>query len=586
MLSAHKLILSLLTVTSLVWASSGFSAGLLIGDVRAKGVSSRAYFQEQSQAEFDVFEANRLYLSGAFTDSDKVLNLGIDQNPIWLSFDFSNRSDSAMLKRLSVKTPWLDKLDVYFLRDGKLDGEYHVGDSFVFSQRETANRYFVFDHYFSAGVTRVLIRAETVESMLLPVYLDDIQQADAGDVIENYSYGFFYGGMIALLAYNLILFFSLGSQRYFYYSLYIAAFCMLNAAYTGHALMWLWPNSPGWQGWAVAVLLTLSPLTGLLFATNFLNTRQALPRLHRIVVLIGAGFFCAELFAIVMGYRVLALGLSFSLVFVYSGLMVLLGSVAFASGNKSAKFFLLGSVTHVLASSAIILVVWGFVPYSLLAYRANEWGMLIDGVLLALALADKFRLVQEEKIRADVLSRLDPLTSLNNRRAFYDFVNPVWERGLIDVQSMSVILLDVDKFKGINDNYGHSQGDRVLVLIANLLSEEIRPCDYLARWGGEEFVIFLPETHSDTAVAIAERLRENIAAMDLPDALASVSLTVSLGVAENDQGNQLLSELISAADKYLYHAKDTGRNQVCGGLLSAASLNNPLHEVGALLHDG
>ena len=586
MISAHKFILPLLTLAALVWASSGFSAGLLIGDMSAGGISSRAYYQERSDTPLSVTEIKQLYRRGAFTVSDQVLNMGIGQTPVWLSFEFSNRSDSAMQKRLSVKTPWLDKLDVYFLRDGKLDGEYHVGDSFVFAQRATANRFFVFDHHFSPGVTTVLMRAQAPEPMLLPVYLQGVAQADAGEMLANYSYGFFYGGMVTLLAYNLIIFSTLGGLRYLHCSLYIAAFCLVNAAYTGHAMMWFWPNSPGWQAWSIPVLLTLSPLTGLLFATSFLDTRQALPKLHRLVVLIGAGFICAQLFAIATGDRALGVGISFLLVLVYSGLMVLMGAVSFVCGNKSAKFFLLGSVTHVIASSATVLLVWGFVPYSLLAYRAVEFGMLIDAVLLVMALADKFRIAQEEKLRADVLSRLDPLTSLNNRRAFYDFVNPVWERGLIDVQSMSVILLDVDKFKGINDNYGHSQGDRVLVLIANLLSEEIRPCDYLARWGGEEFVIFLPETHSGTAVAIAERLREKIAEMDLPDALASVSLTVSLGVAENDQGNQLLSELISAADKYLYHAKDTGRNQVCGGLLSAASLNNPLHEVGALLHDG
>ena len=146
---------------------------------------------------------------------------------------------------------------------------------------------------------------------------------------------------------------------------------------------------------------------------------------------------------------------------------------------------------------------------------------------------------------------------------------------------MSAILLDVDRFKGINDRFGHSQGDEILVRIADVLSAEIRSGDILARWGGEEFVIFLPETPCATAVAIAERLREKIAAMPLSDPFKGLELTVSLGAAENDRGNKSLDELISAADKYLYQAKEAGRNQVCGGRLSEVSLNNALKEAGA-----
>ncbi|PCJ36539.1 MAG: hypothetical protein COA75_07080 [Cellvibrionales bacterium] len=99
--------------------------------------------------------------------------------------------------------------------------------------------------------------------------------------------------------------------------------------------------------------------------------------------------------------------------------------------------------------------------------------------------------------------------------------------------------------------------------------------------GGEEFAIFLPENPCETALAIAERLREKVATMILPDPLQSLVLTVSLGASENDHSNKSLDELISAADNSLYQAKDAGRNQVCGGLLSDVSHNNPLHEVGA-----
>ena len=557
----------------------------LLDNKAPHGLATVSYYLEESTA-LNINNALSRFNDGAFTVTTLPLSLGIGSKPVWINFDVNNQKATDLSKRLSIKTTWLDRLDVYFLRSGQVEKAFHIGDSFAYSQRPRPNRYFTVDHDFSPGISTVLIRTETPDPMLLPIYLEDIKKAEAAETFENYSYGFIYGAMFALLAYNLMIFFSLKNTRYLYYSLYITAFLAVNIAYTGHGFMWLWSDSPYWQVWSNPVLMMMFSLAGLLFATHFLDTKEALPKLHRVVVLIGAGFLFAELLAIAMGSQVSALLLSFSLVFVFSGLMVLLGAVAFFKGNQSAKYFLIGSITHVTASSITAMAVWGLMPYSTLAYRAVEFGMMADAILLAMALADKFRIVQEEKLRAETLSKLDPLTSINNRRAFYEFVNPAWDVGLRKGRAMSAILLDVDRFKGINDRFGHAQGDEVLVRIAGVLSAEIRSGDILARWGGEEFVIFLPETPCDTSLAIAERLREKIAAMPLPDPLQNLVLTVSLGVAENDQGNKSLDELISAADKYLYQAKDDGRNRVCGGLLTEVSLNNALNEVGTEIHDG
>jgi len=582
LLTAQKLILPTITaVFSLLWSCLAICDPLLVGNGQAAGMASAAYYLEENDTPLNLSEVNALFQKGSFTNVKLPLSLGIDSAPVWVRFDFSHAKKTALSKRLSVHTSWLDKLDVYFLHDGQVVRDYRVGDSFVYSQRPQSGRYFDFDHDFLPGISTVFIRVETPDPILLPVFLADIKKADADQTLEKYSYGFLYGGMFTLLAYNLMIFFSLNNPRYLYYSLYICSFLAMNMAYTGHGFMWFWPDSPRWQAWSNPVLMMLFSLAGLLFATRFLNTKEALPKLHRTVVVVGGGFLLAELFAIGMGSRVSALLLSFSLIFVFSVLMVLLGAVAFFKGNQSAKYFLLGSISHVTASSVTAMAVWGFIPYSTLAYRAVEFGMLVDAVLLAMALADKFRIVQEEKLLAETLSKLDPLTSINNRRAFYELVNPIWDIGLRKGRPMSVILLDVDRFKDINDRYGHTQGDEILVRIADVLSEEIRSGDFLARWGGEEFVVFLPETPCDTALAIAERLREKVATMALPDPLQNLGLTVSLGAAENNQGNKSLDELISAADKYLYQAKDAGRNQVCGGLLSGVSLNNVLNEVGA-----
>ena len=571
----------LVTVLSLLWSCLAISDSRVPGDGQKTSIHQATFYVEEGGEPLSLDAATKLFKSGAFSDASLPLSLGIGAKPVWIRFDFTHVKDRVLSKHLSVHTSWLDKLDVYFLHDGRVVRDYRVGDSFNYSQRPQPSRYFVFDHDFHPGISTVFIRAETPDPMLLPIYLEDIEEASAAQTFENYSYGFIYGGMFTLLAYNLMIFFSLKNTRYLYFSLYITAFLAMNMAYSGHGFMWFWSDSPHWQAWSNPVLMLLFSLSGLLFATRFLNTKESLPKLHRVVVLIGTGFLFAELLAIGMGSQVSALLLSFSLVFVFSVLMVLLGGVAFFKGNQSAKYFLFGSVTHVTASSITAMVVCGFIPYSTVAYRAVEFGMMLDAILLAMALADKFRIVQEEKLLAETLSKLDPLTSINNRRAFYELVKPIWDVGLRKDRPMSVILLDVDRFKGINDRFGHTQGDEILVQIAEVLSTGIRSGDILARWGGEEFVIFLPETPCATAFTIAERLREKMATMVLPAPLQGMSLTVSLGVAENDQGNKSLDELISAADKYLYQAKGEGRNRVRGGLLSEFPLNNTLNEARA-----
>jgi diguanylate cyclase (GGDEF)-like protein len=128
-------------------------------------------------------------------------------------------------------------------------------------------------------------------------------------------------------------------------------------------------------------------------------------------------------------------------------------------------------------------------------------------------------------------------------------------------------MLDIDNFKMLNDTYGHALGDRVLVQLAATLQKEARSGDILARWGGEEFLIFLPETRLTDAVAIAERMRNKISAIQLTsEKNKKLSFTASFGVAHTYVVNVSLDELISQADQQLYRAKRQGRNCVCSEL--------------------
>ncbi|MGC4089687.1 MAG: GGDEF domain-containing response regulator [Polyangiaceae bacterium] len=167
-------------------------------------------------------------------------------------------------------------------------------------------------------------------------------------------------------------------------------------------------------------------------------------------------------------------------------------------------------------------------------------------------------LVEESRSMATT----DTLTGLLNRRAFVDAAAREVLRSQRYRDSFSVILMDVDHFKHINDRRGHSGGDAVLGAVARLLAKSVRSCDVVARWGGEEFVVALPSTGLQGASEVAERLRANLESQEILDPSGDrVPVTASFGVAELSP-QERLEQLIDRADRAMYAAKSNGRNQV------------------------
>jgi diguanylate cyclase (GGDEF)-like protein len=160
---------------------------------------------------------------------------------------------------------------------------------------------------------------------------------------------------------------------------------------------------------------------------------------------------------------------------------------------------------------------------------------------------------------------IDPMTDCYNRRAFDRMIQHNIHNAHRYNRDLSVIMLDLDRFKSINDLYGHPAGDKVLIETARLILSAIRKSDYVVRYGGEEFVVVLPETNLSKAMELAERLRRLIGSSSIQIAKGKeISVTASFGVAaltENSDAEGLLSE----ADTMLYRAKASGRNKVMPG---------------------
>lgn len=159
----------------------------------------------------------------------------------------------------------------------------------------------------------------------------------------------------------------------------------------------------------------------------------------------------------------------------------------------------------------------------------------------------------------------DGMTGLHNRQYFY---NAIAQRQFSDAAASAtcIIMCDLDKFKEINDQFGHACGDEVIIAFAQTLQEHIRKQDLCARYGGEEFIVLLGATELLEALAIAERMRQATSDIQLAAPFSAVRITASFGVAEmknSTQLNTLLPDLIKAADASLYQAKAAGRNRVC-----------------------
>jgi diguanylate cyclase (GGDEF)-like protein len=161
------------------------------------------------------------------------------------------------------------------------------------------------------------------------------------------------------------------------------------------------------------------------------------------------------------------------------------------------------------------------------------------------------------------LATHDPLTGLFNRRQFSDLLAAETARGLRREPRTVLAFIDVDHFKQINDRFGHVEGDGVLKQLTDILRRHVRAGDVLARIGGEEFAVLMADTNIEQAQQFGERVREAVAQSSFTPAGTSQRMTVSVGLAAMTAGRKDPSELMRAADRALYAAKESGRNRVC-----------------------
>jgi len=247
--------------------------------------------------------------------------------------------------------------------------------------------------------------------------------------------------------------------------------------------------------------------------------------------------------------------------------------LAFYRAGREHRLFTSGIVIIAYGSNGLIFLgraIW--TTTSLLGVPLPGLPLIMDvaglfSIATPVLLAMGFLAISNEYLMAQlkVQAARDPLTGVYNRRAFFTIAEHLWTRHERNDQPVSVLTLDLDYFKAVNDAHGHAVGDEALRHVVGLIQDVLRKDDLLARFGGEEFLILLADTDGDEARAVAERIRLAVEAHPLSlCGTAPLRITGSLGVATTPMGQvrQTIHELIERADEALYRAKAEGRNRV------------------------
>ena len=549
----------LLSLTSTAWAQA-----VLVNALPAEHAGRYTQVLKESSTALTVEQASSLFQQGqGQAGQTPILNFGIGSRPVWLHLQLHNPTDQPISVQVITGISWVDDLQLTLLHNDKPLHQWHSGDSQAGARDLVPGIGYVVPLVIPPGSSELYLRAQSADPMVLPIEILSESSFLARDREYKFVYGLVYGFLLSLIVYNSMLFIGLRERSYLYYSIYLGLFAVLNFAYSGHGFAWVWPDNTLLQEHIIVFCMLLFGCSSLIFTSSFLNLAAHAPRALRVLQILVVLVVIGITITLLLGDRISEslLAISFNLLTTIS--MVALGLTTLRQRQLAGGYYLSATLCGMLGTTITILAIWAALPFTGWTYGAIKIGIILQATLLALGLSLKVRQQQREKVLAENLAEHDPLTSLLNRRGFNQQAATLWSTSLRNQRPLTLVMLDLDHFKALNDQFGHDFGDQVLQRVAQLLQVTCRAGDLSTRWGGEEFLLLLPETTLAEAMALAERLRLAIQAMPLHAGEQRVEISCSFGVSERGQHSSL-EQLINATDQRLYTAKQNGRNRVCG----------------------
>lgn len=575
------------------------------------------YFVEQSEQEIEFASADQ-FADTVWNKADQ-LNFGLDKQPHWLTFNVpttTNEEQSLML----IKNAHLDDIKVWFVdkndpRAGFLE-HYSVGDTQAFKNRPILADNFVLPIPDSSKNIQVFMRVYSRGSLNIPIEIWGNSQYIEFASLQNLLIGVFFGYMIAMTICNLFAYASSREPLFLTYTAYVVCITMVIASLFGLGFHYFWSDTLWFHEISVPLFANLTPVFVLSLSIKLLNLESD-TLFYKVISGVRILFITMALLCFVLPFG-LMLKATLALLTVVSPLLFL-GSVYLGiKGNNVARYFVSAWMVLLFSTIAISAEGFGWFKFPIDGTYMVMVGAIAEALLVSYAITVNFnqRLDaateskqqalqnEEEALRAkdelyaeqeknkqelefsieertleleialreladknkelEKLSAIDPLTGLMNRRYFDKRILAESRRSKREQTSLGLAILDIDHFKKINDTYGHLAGDHCLKVFAKVLRETVkRPSDTICRYGGEEFILILPNTPISGLYNILERVREAVEQTDIVFEGHSLNMTVSIGASTRVIASESEHELLVAfVDKQLYQAKENGRNRL------------------------
>ncbi|ABD69189.1 diguanylate cyclase [Rhodoferax ferrireducens T118] len=551
------------------------------------------------------------------TITRKSPNFGFTEDAYWFRFQIDNLASQDLARFVELPIPFLDDVQLYHYTAGQLKTSYALGDEKPFAQRVLRHQNFVMPLNLAPGANLIYIRLASSGTIEAPFRIWDPTQFYETNGNEKLLQGMVIGILLIMIVYNLFVYFSTRDINYLFYIGFVASYLLFHLTLNGYTFAYAWPNAVRWNSFAISTFMASAELFTCLFADGFLRLSKFSRPAHYLTRALATVSALLLALTFVLPYSLtVRVGAALTIPIALTALA--LGYWRWWRGAKFARFYCLAWTTVLISLCVLNASKFGLIPSNAWTHNASQIGIVLLVLLLSFTLADRInhdrmlrvnaqavalgherwarasqealiktkedanreleqrvtartndlnRTLGQLKLANDQLQRLsnmDGLTQIGNR-AFFDRALALEHRRADRQKSpLSLIMIDVDHFKLVNDSYGHMGGDACLRAVAHLLQPRIqRVGDVLARYGGEEFVILLVNSNQQDSVALAEGFRADIEQLHVPFEGGTIHVTASFGVACGIP-DQYLSpqELLAHADKALYQAKHDGRNCV------------------------
>ncbi len=317
----------------------------------------------------------------------------------WFVVPLYNPLHNPLTRLLVFEPIWLDDLQVTLLSNSGLHEQFHGGDYLPFSDRSLSHRKVNFSLQLPPGHSQLFVRVKTVDPFVVNMTLWETTAFYESDSLETAYLGLVYGVLGAMLLYNLVLFIAIRETVYAAYVAYVFFFMTWHIINNGITYQHLWPESPGIANWSQSISLYMIMVAGLYFAINFLQLPQRMPRTYHWAAALFAALILSFLFTTLGGYQ-LHVTSGVLWVIAYTPVLIVFGILALMAGNRAARYFVPATTAGFLGSGITALAVSGLIPFNTYTYRAVDFGMLIDAILLSIALADRLKLARADTERA------------------------------------------------------------------------------------------------------------------------------------------------------------------------------------------